>query len=187
MRKVEELKALQKNVSVDLAECVTIAEKTVDGETTRIVAQGGRYFVLKNGQCFEVAESWRPFADTRIFAYTPDDLHVYEIDSRAPSIVDVKKLDERLIQPGMQCAFHGSVLEFVDDSTLRMDGVNIHVVPCNEYVYKLMSRKIRAIGGARGLYCFLDKIAEEGKNKKYPLFDGAWDKIRDEYANLISS
>ena len=187
MKSLKELTALEKEASIDLQKCKVVAEEVVDGTESRIVELDGRYFVhrMKEGhvtKCFEVAVSWRPFEGIIIFAYTPDDLHVYEVDSRRPAAADVKKLEESLVQPGMSCDFNGMTVTFKDDSNIAMNGILISVEPCSEFVFKLMARKIKAIGGARGLYCFLDRIAEQGKYEKYPTFCDAWAKIREKYA-----
>lgn len=188
MKKLEELTGLEKQSVIDLRYCNIIADKSDATENirTRIVEQGGRYFFhqMQDGEvtaCFEIAESWKPWGGVTVFAYTPDDLHIYEVDTYNPSVHNVRQLDSALVKPGMSCSYGGRTVELLDLSHICMNGVSIQVESNSDYVFKLMKSKIKANGGARGLYCFLDQIAERSKVEKFPLFCDTWNKIFEKY------
>lgn len=189
MKKLEELIPLEKQSTVDLHYCNILFDEQDEIENTRarIVEQDGRLFYheMQDGEtvrCFEVAESWRPFPDVVVYCYTPDDKHIHEIDSRFLFAHDALRMDEDLVEAGMTCRYKGHVAEFMDDEHISMDGA---ALPCiersSEFVYKLMKRKILAMDGARGLYCFLDQIAERSNMGELPVLSGAWDALLEKY------
>ena len=188
MKRLKDLIGLEKSSAVEIRYCEIVSDYSDENKNIRyrILKSGERYFYhkMRDGEvveCFEVALSWKPTGDILIFAYTPDDRHVYEIDSRNPSFRDVFKLEKEQIHGGDSCEFRGHKLEYADENKLILDGVSLFVEFCGEYVYNLMKRKIKAIDGARGLYIFLENIAEEGKANKYPLFADVWNMIADKY------
>ena len=71
--------------------------------------------------------------------------------------------------------------EFVHDGKIRLNGKDIPVQTDPNYTYSLLKKKIKAIGGARGLFIFLDQIAEEATTGTLPLFEAVWKKIADQY------
>lgn len=58
----------------------------------------------------------------------------------------------------------------LDGDHLVVDGKRIPVTEDREWAWKIMKTKIRAIGGAKGLFIELENSAEERKNGIYPLF-----------------
>lgn len=101
MKKLEELKALEKKSSVNIAYCNIISDYTEEEENirTRLLydRQTEKYYFhqMQNGdviKCFEIALDWKPWDNIYLFCFTPDDLHVYEIDSRNPEKIEGKKL-----------------------------------------------------------------------------------------------
>ena len=138
---------------------------------------------MQNGnviKCFEIALSWVPFEEVYIFNYTPDDLHIYEIDSRSPSKFEAKHLKENQITENMACCYNGMTVEYVNENELKFNGKPIVIVNDSNWVHKLLKTKIRANGGAKGLYIFLENIAEEGKIK-YPFWKKSWEHIQEFY------
>lgn len=171
MKYLAELLELEKKSDVELAYCDYIADCINDEENirTRILfdEQSGKYYYhqMQHGnvtKCFEIALSWRPFGEFYIFNFTPDDLHIYEIDSRMPEKMEIKKLEENLIQIGMKCEYDGMTVEYESENSLKFNGKSVPVEPDNNYTFKLLKTKIRAEGGARGLYRFLENIAANG-------------------------
>ena len=165
-------------------------ENRAEDKRCRILEFENRFFfhAMKNGEiieCFEVAESWKPFDGVTVWAYTPDRIHVVEIDSR-----NIEK----------HCVLNSTIQEFSDGAsftdsgnTVILDGENlivnekkISVISDSEFIYNLKNKKnIRAKGGASGLYSFLEHISFCKSNSiyNYPLFDSALDKIVDKYCD----
>ena len=71
--------------------------------------------------------------------------------------------------------------EIVAEDAISFDGRTLPVVSDSGYTFKLLKTKIRAEDGARGLFRFLDEIAERGKFEKFPLFDGVYDTMAKKY------
>ena len=185
MKKLADLIGLEKASSVEIRYCEIIADKEDGERRCRILKNGERYFYheMRNGEvfrCFEMAESWRPFAGKFIvFAYTPDDRHVYEIESRNPTLYpSIHKLDRPMI--GDSAVFQGHTLELADGAII-MDGKKIPVEQDHTYAWKLMKTKIRAIGGAEELFSEMELMAEEAKNGIFPLFEQLWKIIAEKY------
>ena len=171
MKYIAELVGLEKKSDVKLAYCDYIADCNNDTENirTRILfdAQSGKYYYhqMQHGKvtkCFEIALSWKPFGKFYIFNFTPDDLHIYEIDSRMPEEFEIKNLEENLIKVGMKCEYDGMTVEFESENSLKFNGKSVPVVPDKEFTFKLLKTKISAAGGAKGLYRFLENIAANG-------------------------
>lgn len=176
MKKLAELLELEKKSNVEIAYCDYIADYDNEKENirTRILfdAQNGKYYYhqMQHGnviKCFEIALSWKPFEGVYIFNFTPDDLHIYEIDSRRPEKMEVRKLEENLINPGMSCEYDGLTVEYESENSLKFNGKSVPVTPDWDYVFKLLKTKIRAQGGAKGLYRFLENIAANGNIGNY--------------------
>lgn len=189
MTRMEELINLEKSSMVDVIYCDFIAdvENTEENIRTRILKsrENGKYYYhqMQHGnviKCFEIALSWVPFENVYVFNYTPDDLHKYEIDSRNPEKLDVKHLEEKQITENMSCNYDGMTVEYVNEIELKFNGKSVKIVKDDAYTYKMLKTKIRAAGGAKGLYIFLENIAEEGKNK-YPLWGTVWRKMHKLY------
>lgn len=176
MKKLAELLELEKKSNVEIAYCNYIADYDNEKENirTRILYDdhSGKYYYhqMQHGnviKCFEIALDWKPFGEIYIFNFTPDDLHIYEIDSRMPEKMEIKKLEENLIQPGMKCEYDGMTVEFESENSLKFNGKSIPVEPDGNYVFKLLKTKIRAEGGAKELYRFLENIAANGNFAGY--------------------
>lgn len=171
MKRISELLTLEKESDVKIAYCEIIADYMNESgnSRTRILFDNytGKYYYhqMKDGKilkCFEMALSWKPFEGIYIFCFTLDDMHVYEIDSRQPEKIEVKKLEENQISVGMKCEYDGMTVEYETDNKLKFNGKSIEVVPDSSYVFKLLKWKIYAQDGAKGLYRFLENIAANG-------------------------
>lgn len=171
MKRIAELLTLEKQSDVKIAYCEIIADYMNESENlrTRILFDNYTrkyyYHQMQDGKvlkCFEMALSWKPFEGIYIFVFTLDDMHVYEIDSRQPEKIEIKKLEENQISAGMKCEYDGMTVEYETDNKLKFNGKSIEVVPDLSYVFKLLKRKIYAQDGAKGLYRFLENIAANG-------------------------
>lgn len=191
MVKLEQLKTLEKNSNVELCYCDYIADKQNKEENirTRILfdKKSKKYYFhkMQNGniiECFEIALSWKPFEYVLIFAYTPDDIHIYEIDSRMPetSKHEVKKLKNNQVVTGMECMYKDVIIQYMNETELKINGKIFVVEPISGYVYKLLKTKIQAMGGAKEFFIFLENIAEESK-LNLPLFSNVYDRIKELY------
>ena len=172
MKRLEDLIPLEKRSTVEIRYCDIIADKTNEEENTRtrilFDSFTGKYYFhqMQNGEitkCFEIALSWRPFGKVDIFCFSPDDLHIYEIDSGAPDKFKVLRLTENLITPGMAAGYDGLTVEYAAEDELRLNGKSVKVTPDSDYTYKLMKTKICASGGAKGLFCFLENCMETSR------------------------
>lgn len=188
MKKLEELIGLEKKSEVEIPRCDFISDHS-DAEANiryRILKDGERYFFhkMKDGEvveCYELALSWEPFKNVYIFSYTPDDRHIYEIDSRALNCRNIMKLTSKQIHEGDFCEYNGHKLTYVNADFICFDGKVIPVMQDSKCTYMLMKTKIKAIGGARGLYIFLENIAERGRVEKFPLFCHVWEMMARKY------
>ena len=171
MKRILELLTLEKKSDVKIAYCEIISDYTNEKENTRtrilFDEHTGKYYFhqMKDGKilkCFEIALSWKPFEKIYIFCFTLDDMHVYEIDSRQPEKIEIKKLEENQISAGMKCEYDGMTVEYESENSLKFNGKSIEVIPESGYVFKLRKRKIYAQDGAKGLYIFLENIAVNG-------------------------
>ena len=196
MYKLSDLRNLEKNCNIHLAMVYFVVDEINEKENTRrriLRDHNGRYFFhsMKDGEvieCFEILLSWKPFDDELFFAYTPDGKHPYEII--ANTCTNIILLERRgtpieFIEPGDKAEYGGNTIEFVNDETVKVNGNVVPVIKDYCYVYKLIKNKIKAIDGARGLFHFLDRIAEEGKFITYPILSGAFDIIADKYGRSI--
>lgn len=168
MKKLEELKTLEKKSEVNVAYCTIISDYTAEEENkrTRILfdEQTGKYYFhqMQNGdviKCFEIALIWEPFNKFYIFSFTPDDLHICEIDSRRPQVFKYTKLQEAQIFPGMMFSADGLTVEYISENCLKINDRYVEIVKDWNYVYKILKTKIRANGGAKGLFIFLENTA----------------------------
>lgn len=172
MKKLKDLIHLEKKSDVEIRYCEIVADKEDVDRRVRILKDGERYFYheMRSGEvtaCFEVAESWRPW-DFIIFAWTPDDRHVYEIETRnLTARPTIHKLEDASDGDSFSDLGHAVTL---DGDHLVVDGKRIPVTADREWAWKIMKTKIRAIGGAKGLFIELENKAEERRNGIYPLF-----------------
>lgn len=201
MVKFEILQALEKSSNIDLRYCEIIAVNTVDDEsgctTKRVVKADERYYmhIMHNGnvvQCFEVVLSWQPWENVLVFAFTPDNIHEYQIDVRGDKNsrpdekricnYDIQQIAFSRIKHGMKCSYNNCTIELINDEHISINGKIITVEKDYNYAYKLMKSKIKAVDGAKGLFAFLDEIAENGKIEKFPSLYFVFDKIAEKYA-----
>ena len=155
-----------------------------------ILEKDGRFFYREDHEgelvcCYEIVVDWRPFGGKyTVYAFTPDDLHVYQVETGRKRIgnFNILQMDLDLIQPGMSCTYNGSILEYIDESHVSFDGRKVSVEADTEYTYKIQKGKIKARNGARGLYRFFDLVAEEGKYKACPFWCPVWWKFFELYA-----
>ena len=171
MVEFEILKQLEKNSNIRLDYCDYIADQSDEEENVRIrILQNydGRYYYhkMQNGnvlECFEIALNWEPFHDVKIFVFTPDNIHIYEIDTRNLFKFESKRLDLERITPGLKCDFRGNTIEYIAENAIKINNNVVNVEANLDYVYKCLKTKIKAQNGARGLYQFFDKEAEAEK------------------------
>lgn len=196
MYKLSDLRNLEKNCNIHLAMVEFVVDEINEKENTRrriLRDHDGRYFFhsMKDGEvieCFEILLIWKPFDDKLFFAYTPDGKHPYEICVNTRTnlmFFERRAMPMELIQAGDKATYRGNTVEFINDASVKVNGNIVPVVECNEYVYSLRKNKINAIKGARGLFHFLDRIAEEGKFITYPILSRAFDIIADKYGRSI--
>lgn len=191
MVELEKLKTLEKNPLLDLQECRIIQQDTTDnGHTLYVLEKDGRYFYREEHNdkllfCNEMVVDWLPFGGMyTVYAFTPDDLHVYQVETGRERLghFTIQKLNPALIQPGMKCSYYGNTLEYIDENHLSFDGHIVRVDPDPEFTYKALETKIRATDGAKGLFRFLEQVAEEGKYCRCPFWCTAWWKFFEKYA-----
>ena len=189
MVRIDKLVKLEKESKVDLRYCEYIAdmENLEENKRIRILEDNGKFYYheMQNGEvvkCFELALSWKPFGEFYVFNFTPDNLHVYEIETRNLGKFEAKPLEEYQIVEGMKCSYNGMTVEYEAENSLKLNGKSVEVVEDGEFILKLLKTKIRALGGAKRLYIFLENIAEESKNNSYPLFSTYWGKVKTMYA-----
>ena len=171
MVEFETLKQLEKNSNVRLDSCDYIADQSDEEENVRIrILQNydGKYYYhkMQNGnilECFEIAFNWEPFRDVKIFTFTPDDIHIYEIDTRSLFKFESKRLDLEQITPGLKCGFRGNTIEYIAENAIKINDNIVKVEANPDYVYKCLKTKIKAQNGAKGLYQFFDREAEAEK------------------------
>lgn len=196
MQKLENLITLAKNVSTEfLFDLIHYGKIIADEETGngsgttryRIFEYQDRYFynLMHNGnteKCFEIAVDWKPFKNCTIFAYTPDDKHIYTIDTRNISRIDnIYKLPEALITENMECSYNGVKITYINDNTIAVNDKNIAVETDGSYTIKSLKNKIKANGGAKGLFRWLENISEYGKVESYPLFYQVFKQLAEKY------
>lgn len=186
MKKLEDLLPLEKEHTIDHF-CMMdyIADNIDERENVRrrIVCdrRDGRYFYneMKDGEtvkCFEMMLDRKPFDGVSIFAFTPDNIHICTMDSRAPGKIDWLTLKDGQIESGMSFNYHGNNVTFIDDSHIGINGNAVLVEKDSSYAYKCLKRKIKANGGARGLFAFMENSAKIG------LFYGPMMKIFEMYS-----
>lgn len=198
MKKLCDLINLKKKSKVNLHYCNIIAKTDFDDEqgvkTARVLENDGRYFYheMRNGdfvRCFEVALSWEPFENVKVFAFTPDNLHVWQFETRKRdnsrvadvSSFEVMSIDENLISNGMECECLGVVVCLESDCMISINGKSVKVKPCYDFVYCLQKSQIKAIGGAAGLYRFLENIAENSRVCGYAVLQNVFTAMKEKY------
>ena len=198
MYKLSDLLNLEKNCNIHLAMVEFLIDEINEEKNTRrriVKDSDGRYFYhsMKDGEvtdCFEIFLHWHPICNRMIFAYTPDGRHPYEIEANLVS--NRMFFRERAIPmddliAGDKAEYNGNTVEFVDDETIKINGKIVSVERDTQYTYKLLKSKIRANNGARGLFHFLDGIAEEGKFTAFPFFSSAFDAIAEMYGKVCAA
>lgn len=186
MVKLSDLIQLEKKVDIDIGKAHWQDTDVELGRIRTVVELDGRYYLreLTDGEItafFEVAVDWRINAQKTQFAFTPDDRHIYYFCTGQKIRYSVRCLDYDQVKPGDTCTYNGMTAEFVHDGKIRLNGKDIPVQTDPNYTYSLLKKKIKAIGGARGLFIFLDRIAEEATTGTLPLFEAVWKKIADHY------
>lgn len=185
---LEQVKQLEKNCNVNLRYCEILSDEQDEDNNKRFrfLKSGNKYYYheMHNGevtQCFEVIIDWGT-KDFTLYSFTPDGVHIYQIRSNKPSkIENIKKLEKSQITKGVTCQLNGVSIQYVDENEILINGKSITVTESNEFTYKLLKRSIKAIDRAKGLYIFLDNIAEHGKFEKYPLFSSVFTVLSEKY------
>ena len=187
MIKLDDLISLDKHPAIDPAACNTVFDSVdKNNNRQRILEADGRFFYYETSgdnvtAYFEIAVAWKPFPGTTIYAYTPDNRHIYEFHVRNHISRYVMKLNEEQVRPGDTCQFDNMTLEYQDESHLILNGKRIPIKQDTEYTYSLRRSMICAAGAAAGLYVFLEHIAEQEKAGILPLFYDTWHKIAKKY------
>lgn len=192
MYKLSDLLNLEKSCNIHLTMVEFLVDEIDEEKNTRqriVKDSDGRYFYhsMKDGEvtdCFEIYPHWKPVCNRIMFVYTPDGRHPREIEANLVSnrlFFRERAIPMEELIAGDKAEYNGNTVEFVDDETVRFNGNAVQVVVDHEYTYKLLKNKIRAIDGARGLFHFLDGIAEEGKFMAVPFFSTAFDAIAEMY------
>ena len=186
MVKISDLIQLEKKADIDIGKAHWQDTDVELGRIRTVVELDGRYYLreLTDGEItafFEVAVDWKINAQKTQFAFTPDDRHIYYFRTGQKIRYSVRCLDYNQVEAGDTCTYNGMTAEFVHDGKIRINGKDIPVQTDPNYTYSLLKKKIKAIGGARGLFIFLDRIAEEAKTGTLPLFEAVWKKIADYY------
>lgn len=165
MKTLNELIPMEKDCKIHLACTDFISDYIGDENNVRIrilkSTIDGRYFYheMKNGyvvKCFEIALDRAPFTGVYVFAYTPDGMHICTIDSRQPHKVEYRRLKENQVQDGMEFIYKGITFKILNDNAVSIGNKAIVVKEDNNSVFKLLKSSIKAIGGARGLFSFLE-------------------------------
>ena len=197
MIKNEMLLNLERNISEKQAfemlrysNIIVDVENRAENKRCRILEFENRFFfhAMQNGEimkCFEIVESWRPFDNVTIWAYTPDGTHIAEIDSRNIEKHCVLNRTIQEFSDGASFTDSGNTV-ILDGENLVINGKKISVVSDSQFIFNLKSKKnIHARDGASGLYSFLEHISFAKSNKlyEYPLFVGVLNKIVDRYCD----
>lgn len=148
------------------------------------------YHRMKGGEvtdCYEII----PIPNTSgLYGASPDGIHEIRfrlIEGKDYFTADVMRLDPEGIRPGMKTTadlYCGSyAVEYVGENAIRFNGTEIPVCRAEGYVIKVNKESISSDGGAKGLFCFLDHIAMEGKvtGTKAPLFAGVYEIIANRF------
>lgn len=167
-----------------------IVDKTNKEENKRfriLCYDGKTYFhYMCNGkviECFEVAESWKPFDDVTVWAYTPDGIHRVEFDNRNIEKHCVLNDTIQDFEDGASFEDSGNTV-ILDGGNVIVNGKKIKVKEDFDFIFNLKNKSfIFARNGASGLYSFLEHIAFAKSNTlyNYPLFYNALGKIVDKY------
>lgn len=189
MVKLEQLIPLEKNPCIEPEACIVRFDRTDTKTGTRqriLETECGRiYYHEMSGndvvKAFELALDWIPFGKYYVYAYTPDDRHICQIEVRERLFFDILPLKCKQIQPGDSCAHDGFALVYEDRNHIRLNDIRIPVVENSEYVYSLRRDGIHAMNAASGLFCFLENISARKQMGKYPIFHDVWRMIAKRY------
>ena len=191
MDNLEKLKTWEKNPVLDLSECRIIQQDIIDsGHTKYVLEKDGRFFYREEHDsdvlfCYEMSVDWQPFGGKyTVYAFTPDDLHVYQVETGRQNIgrFNILQLGLEQIKPGMKCSYHGNTLEYINESHLSFDGNIVRVEADPEFTYRALKTKILAAHGAKGMYQFMEQVAEESKFCPVPFWCTVWWKFFEKYA-----
>lgn len=195
MVKNEMLLNLERNISEKQAmemlrysEIIVDVENRSENKRFRILKFENRFFfhAMQNGnilECFEVAESWKPFDGVTVWAYTPDGIHRVEFDNRNIEKHCVLNDTIQDFEDGASFEDSGNTV-ILDGGNIIVNGKKIKVKEDFDFVFNLKNKSsILARNGASGLYSFLEHIAFAKSNTlyNYPLFYNALGKIIDKY------
>ena len=191
MIKLEQLISAEKNAVLDLASCTIVSEEITNDFSKFILEKDGKYYFREEQEgkqisCFEIIPSWKPFPHVTVFAFTPDNLHTYEVESGRKSFgyFEVRQLGNDQIFPGMTCTYRNDTLEYEDESHVKFNGKSILIKPDSGYTYRGLKKSIRARDGAKGFFRFMENIAEQSKQNPYPVFCFAWEALFKKYASV---
>lgn len=184
MKKLKDVLQLEKNHAVKtfaLYDYVADFEDVEKNTRKRILQSrvDSRYFYheMTNGEtvtCFEMAFEWEPFPGVKIFAYTPDNIHVCTMDSRTPGKTECRKIEA--VHSGMSFTHDSKKISVVSAETLDINGRKVKVEEDMAYVFKCLKSKIKAAGGAFELFRVLEQNEQNQFSTHYT------DKIIEKYA-----
>lgn len=202
MVKLNELVSLEKASRPDLAGCEVVFEAERDDAIHQILKCGDKLYYRKAAgadvTCFQILIDWIPKPGEIRYAYTPDDKHFCTIITclaqarelaegsnavKSHISFEVRTLKPEQVSVGDSCFYDGRTITVVDDTQLQFNSTVIRVTPSSEFTYKLNRKCISAIGGARGLYAFLEQVSAENRyfNKHYPLWSAVWNIIFEHF------
>lgn len=148
-----------------------------------VYRSGKQLFIQENSGIFELISN-----TSGKLLYSPDKLHINkvdinksEVDDKMTLSIECWRIPHEFVKAGMSCEYRGIKLTVINENmvSVEKDGF-CRMIPVdnnNEYVYKFMKTKIKAIGGAFGFYGFMEQIAEQGKRDSYPFWNGDYMKM----------
>lgn len=170
--KLSDLSSLEKETSVGIHECNILAQRTSQGEIISTVGEkDGRFFLFGENERREIALEWDISEHKKRFYYTHDDLHIVsiDIDTETKQIMpaEVQQMDTELLQPGMKCEYNGLAVTYMGEKSLLFETENlrkeIKIASSDEFIMQVKKTQINAINGSKGLFCFLEQVAEQKK------------------------
>ena len=166
------LSSLEKEAKIDIDRCNLLAKNEVDGVLTSIYETEGRYFRIAGDECREIFKNDLYFRGIQdVYEFTPDDFHVYFFhvnkDRNQIMPIDVYNIEKEQVVKGVSCHHNGLTVTYNDKDSLIFQTVDmckiIKVKESDEFIFSIKKTQVNAIDGAKGLFIFLDNIAERDK------------------------
>lgn len=166
------LSGLEKEANIDIGRCNLLAQSEVYGVLTSIYETEGRYFRIAGDECREIYKNDLYFRGIQdVYEFTPDDFHVYffHVNKERNQImpIDVYNIEKEQVVKGVSCHHNGLTVTYNDKDSLIFQTADmckkIKVKESDEFIFSIKKTQINAIGSAKGLFIFLDNIAERDK------------------------